>query len=885
MKNIIILVLVFVPIMLFAGSLDLDLVFSEVEAVGYQSTPGRLHSPSFTINILLPKDAVILNYSAVVSHSRPSTKSFSEINPPFISSDAIISSSSQRSSSSRIVYLGEHKWGEMSYASFRVLPYDQITGLWDERIKFSINYDVPKTSIGKIPGTFMSDDFYANQDQLLDWYRRDQDEAMSIRVVGTPELYAALSPWLSFRQGQGFEVLFSNIDAVLAESPGSNPPEKLRNHLIEQMQDNPFTYLLLLGDHDLVPIAQLCPEPNGNSTVPSDFYYSDLSSDWDTDNDGRLGEYYSQYGEEDYTVSYTPEAFVGRFSTNSPVEVAAIAQRIVDFEQNNDGFKQKALLPAAILNYANEPVLTMPQTDGATFTEFARQTVLRNFENTTLYEELGIVPSIYPADYALTQYNLNNLVQTEDYGIISWNAHGSPISSSRKIWMQDYNNDGIPDSNEMQWMNLVDSSAFENNQSQFGTMIFAGSCNNGYLDYNQPSLAETALIHRAVGVVAATRTGWYKVGWQNPGWGGISSYNYHFLENYAEKSFSAGAALAYANLMHTRYYLFGDPIDEDGVIWPELQNVYTYILFGDPVLGHSTFTEPEGEILVFAPQTEPDHRLVNSIRENGNFNVVYSNRLIPDYDYLDGFEAIFCTLDDYELLPWEKNLLDIYLATGGKIYMEGNIVWDSSDSFWAKFGVEATMDYPIVFQGMNDGTRSWAYQPDYGNYFELVPAQPSTVPIFFTDSCPEHTIGVLNATDTHLSIASAFRLAEVMEAELGTHRAKFKELIETILVKLELIEGSTSIADNTVPQVNSSIQVWPNPARGKVHIKLDNPWKSEEEILIFNVRGQKVQSLSLSAKNGYEINWDGKDASGQISSSGVYILKSDKLIKKITLLH
>jgi hypothetical protein len=884
MKLIAILLFAFLPFLLIAGSLELEVEFCEHDAKGYHSAPGRLRSPSYTVNILLPKDAEILHHEAVVTHARPSAKSFADLNPPFISSDAIIASLPQRSASSSIAYLGEHRWGEMSYASFRVLPYDQSSGLWDERIRFRIMYDAPRGNLGKIPATFMAEDFFVNQEQMPSWYRQDRDHAMGIRVVGSPELYAALGPWVSFRQGQGFELMFSDINLVLAQSPGSNLPEKLRNHLIDQLQENPFSYLLLLGDHDLVPIAQLCPEPNGNSTVPSDFYYADLSSDWDTDNDGRLGEYYSQYGEEDYGVSYTPEAFVGRISTNSAAEVAAIALRIVEFEQSGDAFKQKALLPAAFLNYANEPVLNMPQTDGATFSEFARQSVLRDFETSTLYEELGVVQS-YPADYALNQDNLSNLIQNQDYGIISWSAHGSPVSSSRKIWMQDYNSNGIPDANEMQWMGMVDTGTFYTNNSQYGTVIFAASCHNGYLDYHQPSLAEIALINRAVGVVAATRTGWYKVGWQNPGWGGLSSYNYHFLENYAEKSYSAGAALAYANLLHTRYYLFGDPIDDDGVIWPELQNVYAYILFGDPVLGHSTFSESEGEILVYSPQAESAYRLVNSIRENADYNVVFSNRLIPDYDYLDGFEAIFCVLDDYELAPWERDLLDAYLASGGKIYMEGNIAWDSSDSFWGKFGVEAPMDFPIIIEGLNDGEKSWAYQAQGNAYYELVPMISSARAFLFTDSCPSHTIGVFNDAGTHMSIASAFRLSEVLEAEPGTHRAKYKELIEALMIKLELIEAHVSVSDEVSPQLVSSLNAWPNPTRGEIHLKLNNPQRSEQEIAIYNVRGQKLRSLSLSAKNGFEMIWDGRDSSGQLSPGGVYILRTGKQTKKITLLR
>jgi hypothetical protein len=56
------------------------------------------------------------------------------------------------------------------------------------------------------------------------------------------------------------------------------------------------------------------------------------------------------------------------------------------------------------------------------------------------------------------------------------------------------------------------------------------------------------------------------------------SYNYHFVENFRNNKLDLGSAHSWANLLHTQYYLFGDPIDSEGIIYPELQNVYTYML-------------------------------------------------------------------------------------------------------------------------------------------------------------------------------------------------------------------------------------------------------------------------------------------------------------------
>ncbi|MCB5265946.1 MAG: C25 family cysteine peptidase [Candidatus Cloacimonetes bacterium] len=877
-KSLLILVLC-LPILIFAASLTVEIDFSEGSRSGFSTAPGSKQVPVHSVNILLPKNAEILDYELSFVGVRAAAKSYTQVNPPFISEEGILGSSSPRSSGRRYNYLGLRHWGELRYASFAVKPYDESSGLWSETAEITIQYHPGTRQQGLIPATFKNADFFANSERLNQWYRSSKRHSMGIIVISTPELYNALSVWTAFRQGQGFSVQFSNIAEVLVNEVGANNADKLRNHLIAQQVLYPFSYVLLVGDHDLVPIAQLTPEPNSNTTVPSDFYYADLSSNWDTDGDGRYGEYYSEYGEEDYGVDYTPEAFVGRFSTNSAAEVSQIAQRIVAFEQSTAPFKNKALLPAAFLNYHDEPVPGMPQTDGAGLMELAKATILRNWQTTTLYEQIGVVPS-YPSDFDLSDTNFNNLLRTEDFGLISWNAHGSAVSSARKIWMNDLNNNGFPEYYEMQWQPLVDTDSFDNIQTEYGSVIYAASCNNGYLDYQQQSLAEKALVTKAVAVVAASRTGWYKVGWENPGWGGLSSYNYHFIENYAEGVYSAGAALAYANLLHTQYYLFGDPIDDGGIVWPELQNVYTYLLFGDPVLGHSEFLQPEGEILVYSPHFDA-YPVVNAIRENADINVIYSDRLIPDYDYLDSFKAVFCLFDDDipAVGSFEYALLNGYLETGGKIYLEGRLPWDPNDEFMGKFGLEAPFDMVVHIDRIRAEDSFWDYaNPDFQTD-ALLPLGDSASALFETANIDfaDAIIGVLNSPEDYTTIGSSFRLTEVANGEPG-----LTEMVGLILEKLEVTQPVAN-SDELIVPAPIQLTAYPNPMRGALNISLAQTKKAEETVKIYNLKGQLITSLKLSAKNGYAMTWNGKDSSGLQCPNGIYILHSGAKSKKISL--
>lgn len=879
MKHYLVL-LMLLPLLLFAGYLELQLSFDEDAASGFVSAPGRRRVPVQSVNVLLPAGSELLDYQLVFSAEVSARGSYSELNPGWYNGSRVINAERSGYTPSGHSFMGIRKWGDLTYASFQILPYDAERGTWYQSASLSLSYQSAKHARKLIPNTFNNPGFFVNQSKLKQWYQSSDHRNYDYLVVSTPALYAQLGDLTAYRQTQGMALQFANITDILISELGATDAEKLRNYLITQYAMHPFTYLLLVGDSDTVPVAYLTPEPGGTETVPSDFFFGDLSSNWDTNGNGLYGEYYSTVNEGDWQVDYTPEVFVGRISTNNPAEVATIASRIVSFDSSNAAFKQKALLPAAFLNYADEPEIGMPQTDGADFFELTQNTALRNYDCDTMYEQFGVVPS-YPSDYPLDQTNFNTLLRGTDYGLINWSAHGSSTSSSRKVWAEDDGNN-IPEYTEMQWMNLVNKQSFNDITANGGSVIFAASCYNGYIDGNDSSLAEYALIKKAVGVLAATRTGWYKVGWQNPGWGGLSSYNYHFLENYAEAGHSLGAAHAYANLTHTQYYLFGDPIDTGGIIWPELQNVYTYLLYGDPAVGHNAIDAPQAEILVYIPTGDADYRLINAIRETADINVVHSNRLIPDYDYLNQFEAIFCVMDDYQLSTWETALLDGYLNSGGKLYLEGSINWDMSDVFLSKFGVEAPLDNVITIEGLAHQQQAWGYNAIAGDYRVLVPMGGNSETIIWTDNTleTEHSIGVLNQTDQYATLASSFHLNEVLDSGANT----FQELVAVILSELSVISGGTSNADNQVPQAMPALSAWPNPSAGRLSIKLENPDRVEREITIYNIRGQKVHSLQLSGKNSFTETWDGKDTRGQSCPAGVYILKSGSLSRKISLL-
>lgn len=894
MQRYAILLLCLLPIFLTANTMSVSVALPSgsdaANPKGAVSAPGYAQLPAQTVNILLPADAADILWQHSFSGSRFVAAEAPPVNSAFFNSEQTLQAPQRADISMRCVYLGIKQWGDLRYASFRVLPavYDlqQRGYLWDEQLHLNISYSSSIQRLARVPGTYRIQaekgmEFFANAADLDKWYRQDTAKNYDILIISTPALYASFSAWEAFRNGQGFVTSFADIATILSQSPGSNAAERLRNYLSTQYALNNFTYLLLIGDHDTIPVAMLTPEPNGMETVPSDFYFSDLSSIFDTDSDGRLGEFSLGMGDQDWGVDFTPEVFVGRISTNSTAAAAGIAQRIVAFEQSSADWKNKALLPAAFLNYQGEPELIFMQTDGADFTEYERNTTLSGMDCTTMYEQIGVVPS-HPSDYDLSYENLAILLNSESFGILNWSAHGSATSSARKVWVTDGNQNNIPDSFEMEWMNMVNLNSFNNLTNNDGMVIFAASCYNGMIDNTGTSLAEQALIKKGVAVFGATRTGWYKIGWRNPGWGGLSSYNHHLLENYARYGMSIGAAHAFANLTHTQYYMFGDPVDSGGIIWPELQNVYTYLLFGDPLVGHTaTQSPPSGEILVWEPTGSDATAIVNAINATGRYSVIHSDRLIPDYDYINRFEAVFCLLgwdeNTYTLTPGslEYNLLNGYLENGGRVYLEGMVAWDPADPFWAKFGTHAPLDMPGFIENIHhqrDGqSMLWSYNQAMETQI-LVPALPTAVIAFNTQNNQhsDATIGIWHSNGSYATLASSFRLALINDIN-----RTLEDMIAVLLDTLAVGEDINVANIDPLQGPRMQVTIGPNPFRSVTSIQVKTADNAAVRLDIYNIRGQKVRSFPAVSRSGdsYEITWDGHDEGGRALSSGLYILR------------
>lgn len=150
------------------------------------------------------------------------------------------------------------------------------------------------------PDTYSSGTFYDSRGLTFPTF--DQHYLI---IYGDPIDEGDLWPIIRQKRMQGFQVQTMSAETIDIQVNGRDRAERIRNWLINEWETHPQEriYVLLVGTADIIPIRQVAwegdlahrpAEPDGTWRSPAlltDWYYADLDSNWDNDNDGWYGEY------------------------------------------------------------------------------------------------------------------------------------------------------------------------------------------------------------------------------------------------------------------------------------------------------------------------------------------------------------------------------------------------------------------------------------------------------------------------------------------------------------------------------------------------------------------------------------------------------------------
>ena len=249
-------------------------------------------------------------------------------------------------------------------------------------------------------------------------------------IITNRELGNAFSRMVAWLKESGYNAGVVHIEDILnsTEIQGDtisllyDDAGKLRQYLQYAYRDGGTRFVLLGGNKDIIPIRYGTGAENmwnhfndyEARHIPSDFYYSELHSNWNKD--------YDQYmGEPKSSMDYGAELMVGRIQCQNTTEIENYTDKLLRYELN-PGNGDYSYLQKAFFSEADQ----MQRDNEA---KSVINEILDIFPDTTLLSE-------YPSYNAsnTTYPTGNDIIEAmkQNYGYVSWFNHGNPTAIGAK---------------------------------------------------------------------------------------------------------------------------------------------------------------------------------------------------------------------------------------------------------------------------------------------------------------------------------------------------------------------------------------------------------------------------------------------------------------------
>ena len=347
------------------------------------------------------------------------------------------------------------------------------------------------------------------------------------------------------KQARGFTVQVVT-EGDWGGGTGDTAAENIRSWLESNYITLNIEYVLLIGNPNTgtgdVPMKYCYPY----SGCPTDYYYADLTGNWDLDGDGRYGEYFGDFGAGGVDRNW--DVIVGRIPYYGAIEVVDdVLAKIIDYEntaETDASWRHNVLLP-------------MVPSDGSTPGYHLGEEI----KDAVLAPEGWTYHRIYNSTYGLspppetvgnTVENTTNAWNAAQFGAIFWWTHGSSTSAS-----------GV--------MDLTHAATLDDAYPGF---TFQASCTNSYPEASN-NLCYTLLQNGCINTIGATRYSYYWLGQTSfAGRSSNSSFTYEYSARMITDELDSGHAL----------HDLKQAIAPEGYaeLW---QNYIVFNIYGDPSLG------------------------------------------------------------------------------------------------------------------------------------------------------------------------------------------------------------------------------------------------------------------------------------------------------------
>jgi hypothetical protein len=484
-----------------------------------------------------------------------------------------------------VEYLGLSQMRKWRLAVLRYTPfqYNPATGhlLHIPEVEVRIAYDrkgAAAVSSGTLADSVMDErarEIVMNYSESQDWYRPRADVLLSATkydyvIFTTSTIKYGYSHYLSgdfvtHLRNKGYnplivtEIEFGGLTGQYPNGPADKIRKWLQNHYLSYG----IKYVLLIGNPDPDD-----PEQAADSVgdIPmkylsgrgSDYYYADLTGNWDLDGDGIFGEYDGDRGFGG--VDFVNECYVGRIPYYSAADdLASVLTKIISYGSTTDiSWRRSALLPTSFID---------PETDRSYWAKAMISGYLNTaaFSNWKMYMQgsaCAAADSPFASDEELRGGKTVLRWSIDDFGMVWWAGHGNEIGAYigwEGCW------DGA----------IIESPDVTSLDDSHPSFVFQSSCGTGQTEISN-NLGKSLLYGGAIATVCTNYTSWGVGEWSPSSkfWCDDCSIGYFYGLELVANNKTAGKAL----------FDVKSEMGVNGGWWgmDSWKNLCGYNLYGDP---------------------------------------------------------------------------------------------------------------------------------------------------------------------------------------------------------------------------------------------------------------------------------------------------------------
>lgn len=408
-------------------------------------------------------------------------------------------------------------------------------------------------------------------------------------IITTSNLEDAVKEFKTWKEYPGFSVELVNISWISKNYNGKDLQEQIRNFLIDKYEEWGIKYVLIVGTRNTIPMRRCDPIIfDYGEYLYSDYYYSDITGNWDLDEDGKYGEY------RDDDIDFIPEISVGRIPSDNKGIVAHICENIMQFGSDTETWKTNVLLLGAISYYQGLESYgwVYDRSDCATLMEECRIDIFnpKGFNCVRMYEAEGLRPSTYNYEYPLEHSNVLSEWKN-NYSIVNMVGHSNENLAARWIWDHD-DGDNIPEvaNGELIYKDILTKSDSQALSKEKPPIVYSGGCSQLHGPNNMGrSFIEN---NAAVAYIGTTDLGFYNITrvWNDESDGGFASIDYYFFYYLISQDQTCGDALSNSKNYFFNHFMFNEYNPE--WIYRCYSTLMGTTLYGDPALSLYPISNP-----------------------------------------------------------------------------------------------------------------------------------------------------------------------------------------------------------------------------------------------------------------------------------------------------